>query len=231
MWRVRAYVWTYGVFGKHPRVGNRVHRSYLFQRLMPILANFDRAFSDRQYMTENLLPALITHQVRRMLFVGCKAYTARYSRKLARAGIDLWTTDIDPEAAIWGETGRHIVCDVTKIDEFCAPESFDAVLLNGVIGDGVNEKGAMNRALEAIGHILKPGGLLLVGWNSDKDHPDPMELAAVSTYFRRECVLPLPLRKTFPDTDHVYDWLTKAKNSGTDTLIANIDRRQKSISA
>ncbi len=178
---------------------------------MPILANFDHGFSDRQYMTESILPALATHQLRRILSVGCRAYSVRYGRKLARAGIDYWTTDIDPDAAIWGETGRHIVCDVTRIDEFCAAEFFDAVLLNGVIGDGVDEEGAMNRALEAIGHILKPDGLLLIGWNSNKDHLDPMELAAVSSYFRRECVLPLPLRKTFPDTDHVYDWLTKLR--------------------
>lgn len=210
MWRIRVYVWIHKVFGKHPRLADRAHKSYLFRKLMPVLANFDYGFSDRRYMTENILPALETHQMRRILSVGCKAYTVRCGRRLARAGIDYWTADIDPDAAIWGEPGRHIVCDVTTIDEFCAPESFDAVLLNGVIGHGVDEEDAMNRALEAIGQILKPGGLLLVGWNSNKDHPDPMDLAAVSTYFCRECVLPLPLRKTFPDTDHVYDWLTKA---------------------
>jgi SAM-dependent methyltransferase len=211
MWRVRVYVWIYTVCGKHPRVGNWVHKSYWFQKLMPVLADFDHGFSDRRYMTQDILAALVKQQVQRVLFVGCRAYTARYGGRLARAGVDYWTTDIDPEAAIWGARGRHIVSDITKIDDVCDPESFDAILLNGVIGDGVDDEDAMNRAVEAIARILKPGGILLIGWNSDKDHPDPMRLAAVATYFCHQCPLPLPLRKTFPDTDHVYDWLTKTK--------------------
>jgi SAM-dependent methyltransferase len=209
MWRVQVYVWICKVFGKHPRVGNRVHQLYLFRKLLSMLANFDRGFSDRLYMTKSILPALTAQRMQRVLFVGCRAYTARYGRKFARAGIEYWTTEIDPEAAIWGEPRRHIIGDITKIDDLCAPESFDAVLLNGVFGHGVDNESAMNRAVTAISQILKPGGILLIGWNSNKKHPDPMALAAVDSYFRHECVLPLPLRKTFPDTDHVYDWLTK----------------------
>lgn len=221
MWRVRVYVWICRVFGKHPRVGNWAHQLYLFRKLLPLLANFDHGFSDRLYMTKSILPALVAQRMQRILFVGCRAYTARYGGKFARAGIEYWTAEIDPEAAIWGEPNRHIVGDVTKIDELCAPAFFDAVLLNGVIGDGVDDEYAMNRAVTAIEKILKPSGILLIGWNSDKDHPDPMTIAAVDEYFHRECVLPLPLRKTFPDTDHVYDWLTKpgdaeAKAAGGD---------------
>jgi hypothetical protein len=69
----------------------------------------------------------------------------------------------------------------------------------------------MNRAVKAITRILRPNGILLIGWNTQKRHPDPMELEAVTKYFRRECPLPLPQRKTFPDTDHAYDWLVKTK--------------------
>jgi len=176
---------------------------------MPFLANFNQVFSDRQYMTQNILPALEKRQIQRMLFVGCRAYTARSGGRLARAGIDYWTTDIDPQAAIWGWRDHHIVSDIKEIHNVCASESFDAVLLNGVIGHGVDDEDAMNRAVEAIAQILKPGGILLIGWNSHKNHPDPMTLAAVTTYFSRQSVSSLPLRKTFPDTDHVYDWLTK----------------------
>ena len=186
-----------------------MHKTYFFRTLMILLANFDHGFSDRQYMTHNILPALEKHQIQRILLVGCRAYTARYGGRLARAGVDCWTTDIDPQAAIWGVKDQHIVADIKNIHNICPPESFDAVLLNGVIGDGVDDEDAMNRAVEAIVQILKPGGILLIGWNSNKNHPDPMTLAAVTTYFSRQAVSPLPLRKTFPDTDHVYDWLQK----------------------
>lgn len=38
-----------------------------------------------------------------------------------------------------------------------------------------------------------------------------MNLEAVTMYFRRVSVLPLPSRKTFLDTDHVYEWLVKTR--------------------
>jgi SAM-dependent methyltransferase len=176
---------------------------------MAVLANFDHSFSDRRYMSENILPALETARMRRVLFVGCKPYTARYGRRLTDAGIKYWTTDVDPAAAMWGEKNHHIVGDVTRIDDVCTPDSFDAVLLNGVIGDGLDEEDQINRAVTAIARILRPNGILLIGWNSQKKHPDPLRLEAVATYFRHECVFSLPVRKTFPDTDHVYDWLVK----------------------
>jgi SAM-dependent methyltransferase len=215
-WRVKLYISAHSVLERHPRVGNWLQKSHLFRTSMPFLFNFDRCFSDRLYMTENILPALALSKVQRLLFVGCREYTARYGRRLTPAGIDYWTTDIDPAAAVWGEKGRHIVCDVAKIDDACPAESFDAVLLNGVIGSGVDEESAMNRAVKAIARILRPNGILLIGWNSDKKHPDPTELESVALYFNRQPALNLPLRKTFPDTDHVYDWLVKTNATEAD---------------
>jgi SAM-dependent methyltransferase len=158
---------------------------------------------------EEIFPTLALSKVQRVLFVGCKAYTARYGRQLTHTGIDYWTADIEPTAAIWGEEDRHIICDIGLIDNVCGTESFDAVLLNGVIGSGVDEESEINRAIGAIARILRPNGLLLIGWNSDKRHPDPVTVEAANRYFRRTQALPLPVRKTFPDTDHVYDWLVK----------------------
>jgi SAM-dependent methyltransferase len=202
-------------------MGNWMHKWYFFRTLMTLLANFDRSFNDRRYMSDNILPALETARVRRVLFVGCKPYTARYGRRLTVAGIDYWTTDVDPLAAMWGERNHHIVADVTRIDDLCTPDSFDAVLLNGVIGDGtgLDEEDQMNRAVTAIARILRPNGILLIGWNSQKKHSDPIQLDAVATYFRHECLFPLPSRKTFSDTDHVYDWLVK-NNAPTTRITA-----------
>jgi hypothetical protein len=215
MSRVQLYISAQSLLYRYPRLKNRVRNSYLFRILVPFLFDFNRSLSDRRYMTENILPALASSQVKRVLFVGCKAYTARYGKQLTRAGIDYWTTDIAPAAAIWGAKDHHIVCDIAKIDELSPPESFDVVLFNGVIGDGtgLDEEDHMNRAITAIARILRTNGTLLIGWNASKKHADPMQLEAIATYFRHECVFSLPVRKTFPDTDHVYDWLMKRNSA------------------
>ena len=211
MSRVQLYISAQSFLYRYPNLKNWVRNSYLFRTVVPMLFDFSGSFNDRQYMTGKILPALASSKARRILFVGCKAYTARYGKRLTHAGIEYWTTDIAPAAAIWGEKDHHIVCDITKIDDLSPPESFDVVLFNGVIGDGVDKEDDMNRAITAIARILRPNGTLLIGWNSLKKHPDPMELGAVATYFRHECVFSLPVRKTFPNTDHVYDWLVKNK--------------------
>jgi SAM-dependent methyltransferase len=213
MSKVQLYISAAAVLHRHPKLENWVRKSYLFRTLMPFLFHFDGNFSDRQYMTQNILPSLISAKVQRVLFVGCKVYTAHYGKQLTRAAIDYWTTDIDPAAAIWGQKDHHVVCDIAKIDDVFLADSFDVVLLNGVLGDGVDEESHMNRAVKAIARILRPNGILLIGWNSQKKHPNPIELEAVTMYFRRERVLPLPLRKTFPNTDHVYDWLVKISDA------------------
>lgn len=211
MSRVQLYISAQSFLYRYPNLKNWVRNSYLFRTVVPLLFDFSGSFNDRQYMTEKILPALASSQARRILFVGCKAYTARYGKRLTHAGIEYWTTDIAPAAAIWGEKDHHIVCDIAKIGDLFPPESFDVVLFNGVIGDGVDKEDDMNRAITAIAWILRPNGTLLIGWNSLKKHPDPMELEAIAAYFRHECLFSLPVRKTFPDTDHVYDWLVKTK--------------------
>jgi len=212
MWRVKFYISAQSAIHRHPKLHRWIRKSSLFRTLVPVVFNLDRSFSDRQYMTQHILPALASQKVPRVLFVGCKAYTARYGKRLIRAGVDYWTTDINPAAAIWGEKDHHIISDIAKIDDVCPAESFDAVLLNGVIGDGVDDESEMNRAVTAIARILRPSGMLLIGWDALKKHPDPIGIEAVTTYFRHESVLSLPVRKIFVDTDKVYDWLIKTQS-------------------
>jgi hypothetical protein len=222
MWTVRLYILAQRIVDRHPKLKNWARNSYLYRTLPPFLFNFGRDYVDRRYMTQHILPALASTKIQRVLFVGCKAYTSRYGKQLTRTAIDYWTTDINPAAAIWGEKDHHIVCDIAKIDDVCPAESFDAVLLNGVIGDGVDDESQMNRTVTAIARILRPNGILLIGWNSLKKHPDPMKLDAVTTYFRHECMLPLPVRKTFPNTDHVYDWLVKINDAEANAMTRTV---------
>jgi hypothetical protein len=71
----------------------------------------------------------------------------------------------------------------------------------------------MNRSIEAIARILRQDGmLLLISW-SNREVKDPTRLESARVHFRREQVLPLPLRKTFPDTGATYDWLVKTSGA------------------
>jgi len=176
--------------------------------------------SVRQYMTESIFPALAAMNPKRVLFVGCKSYTAHYGKQLTRTPIEYWTTDIDPAAAIWGEKDRHIVCDIAKINEMCPPGWFDVVILNGVFGYGVDEEKEMDRAIAAIARILREDGILLIGW-TPREVKDPTRLESTRVHFRRKRVSPLPLRKTFPDTDDVYDWLVKTSRSQHNAVADN----------
>jgi hypothetical protein len=224
MWKVRFYIWSQSQINKHPNFKNWFRKTYLYRKLTPFLFDFDASFSDRRYMTRHILPALASAKVRRVLFVGCKAYTARYGRRLTRAGIEYWTTDINPAAAIWGEQDHHIVSDIAQIDKICPAELFDVVLLNGVIGDGVDDESQINQTVTAIARILRPNGLLLIGWDALKEHSNPMEIHATNTFFRHESILALPVRKTFADTDKVYDWLIKIQAPEADRLYDNSPR-------
>lgn len=173
-------------------------RVYLLEKEVP-------SKSDRKYLTETILPNLSNGPYGRVLFVGCRSYTKDYGRFFTQKGIEYWTTDIDPAARAWGAPDRHVVCDVSKIDAEFDPEYFDAVILNGVFGYGVDEVDLMNETLKAIRAILKPGGLLMIGWNTGLTD-DPRKLPNLGHHFVHVSPAPLPKRKTFADNTHVYDF-------------------------
>jgi SAM-dependent methyltransferase len=161
---------------------------------------------DRSYLRRLILPALARDPLRRVLFVGVRAYTRRYGEEFRRlAGGGFFTIDSDPGAARWGEPGRHASGDVRRLDTHYPAGSFDAVVMNGVFGWGVDDRPDMDRAIEAIHAVLAPGGLLLVGWNTDRSH-DPDTLDAVARLFAPTAVHGLPARHRVPGVTHVFAW-------------------------
>ena len=128
-----------------------------------------------------------------MLFVGCRRYTQFYDRYFADAGTEYWTTDIDPESRRWGVKNRHVVCDIRHADAHFPAGHFDAVLLNGVFGFGVDDVAGMNETIVAPVRMTKPSGVLMIGWNDDL-LDDPLELESVMTHFSHGCRLPIDKR-------------------------------------
>ena len=157
-------------------------------------------------LVERYLPAF-AKAGGRILWVGCQAYTADYPARLEANGAEVWTLEFDPAAAHWGREGRHRTGDLKAVDTLFADLTFDAILCNGVLGFGVNAPTDQQTALDAMAAVLKPGGRLLLGWNTDKIS-DPVAAGFTNAY-RPTTLGDLPARMTFPTVTHVFDLLER----------------------
>lgn len=165
-----------------------------------------RALPDRRLLIETYVPA-VAQAGGRILWVGCRAYTRDDYPALARHGAEVWTTDIDPKAARWGQRGRHRTGDICTIDQVFADRTFDAVVCNGVLGFGADSPDMQDQALAAMARILRPGGLLLLGWNTDKID-DPLTVPSAAAYAPTPFA-GQPSRVRFNAVTHVYDALRR----------------------
>ncbi len=160
---------------------------------------------DRKLMLEDYLPAFAAGGGR-ILWVGCKLYTADYPALLETQGAEVWTTDIDARVEGYGRAGRHRTGDISEADTLFADLAFDAVLCNGILGFGVDRPEDQRMTLRALWKITAPGGRLLLGWNTDRI-ADPLGLAAPE--FAPEPLGDLPARVEVPGVTHVYDLLIR----------------------
>ena len=161
----------------------------------------------RMVLVNEILPAYAACGGR-ILWIGCRRYTKNYGALLERNGGECWTVDIEPEHAKWGERGRHLTWDLITIDQLIAASSFDSVLCNGVFGFGVDTRAAQLAALRAMATILKPGGRLLLGWNTERVE-DPRSLDFVQKAFGGDDLTAHGPRWAIPEAGYVYDFLRR----------------------
>ena len=161
----------------------------------------------RVQLVNEILPAYSAFGGR-ILWIGCRRYTKEYGSLLARNGGECWTTDIEIAHAKWGETGRHFTWDLVWIDELIAGGSFDTVLCNGVFGFGVDTRQSQLAALKAMWRILKPGGRLLLGWNTDRVE-DPTTFDFVQSAFVADAPTAQGARCAVPEAAYVYGFLRR----------------------
>jgi len=166
-----------------------------------------RDLPDRRVMSEAYVPAL-SAEAGRILWVGCRKYTLEDYAALEEGGGEVWTTDIDSSAERWGRKGRHRTGDVCDADNLFGDITFDAVVCNGVLGYGVDSPEQQRRALTALAAILKPGGRLLLGWNTDKIE-DPEVAGLLAQDFTPSALGDQPARVRFDAVTHVYDSLVR----------------------
>ncbi|HSF34221.1 MAG TPA: class I SAM-dependent methyltransferase [Candidatus Tectomicrobia bacterium] len=145
---------------------------------------------DRSILTEVILPYFAQHTVfQKILFVGCSAYTQRYEELFK--GKEYWTIDPKQVKRKYGSK-RHIVDSVTNIGRYVARRYFDVIIMNGVIGFGLNHIGDIEPAIDACYEALASEGILLVGWNDTPRRTpiDIRQLRALSK-FREHAFEPL----------------------------------------
>ena len=161
---------------------------------------------DRRLLEGTLLPALDADPaIRSVLFVGVARYTRRYVRLLSHTR--MLTVDASAARARHGAP-QHLQARFEDTAGLIDPP-VDAVVLNGVLGHGLNDAVALGAALDACDSVLAPGGLLLLGMNERlATHVDPGAELAARGYVacrlpgldRDRVVLPTPFR----EREHTY---------------------------
>lgn len=107
-----------------------------------------------------------------VLFVGVQWYTAAYAARFP-PGRRFATIDPNPAVARFGADG-HVVGAVQDVGALFSDVTFDAIVMNGVIGFGLDDPREVERAIGACAAKLRPGGLLVLGVNEQKPtHVDP----------------------------------------------------------
>ena len=146
---------------------------------------------DRRVLEDRVLGHLAAApSPQRILSVGVRAYTRHHAALLAPHRLE--TIDIDPAAARHGSALRHVVASVCEADRHFAPARFDAVVMNGVFGWGLDTRADLDAALTALHRVLRPGGLLVIGWNDVAlRRPFPLASAAALALFEPHSIAAL----------------------------------------
>jgi len=118
---------------------------------------------DRSILEEVVLPYFAEHtSFQKILFVGCSAYTQWYEHIFHSK--EYWTIDFKHVKRKYGAK-CHIVDSITNVRRYVAKNYFDVIIMNGVIGYGLNRVGDIEQAIDACYEVLATEGILLVGWN------------------------------------------------------------------
>lgn len=141
-----------------------------------VAALIDGRARDRRLLED----VILAHHARRIeaiavLSIGTHRATRHYETLLR--GHRYVTLDRDPAMAAFGSSQQHLVGGVEDVAGALRAESFDLVVFNGVIGWGLDDAEAADRALRHLHRVLKPGGELVVGWN---DRPGRRPFGPVS---------------------------------------------------
>ena len=130
---------------------------YKHQLLLKFANKVKFTYSDidsRKYL-EEIIPCFPEP----MLFLGWAKYTKDYAKICKMVSVD-YNKGVKPD----------IVADITT-DRFVTEvkkkhKAYKSLIINGVIGWGVNEPDDIHKALFNCKKVMAPGGYMLMGWNA-----------------------------------------------------------------
>ncbi|MDQ3897813.1 MAG: class I SAM-dependent methyltransferase [Actinomycetota bacterium] len=171
---------------------------------------------DRHILENVIFPALLAREdVRRVLFVGCAWYTQSYAASFHDRLF--CTMDIDERVRRYG-ADHHVVASMTDIADYFDPGSLDVVICNGVVGFGLDSEHDCDRAFEGTYAALRPGGLLIVGWDDAEGCRPTVALDDLKSVqaFHRGALPPFPSWRypTFSPLGHTFDFYVKPYDDG-----------------
>jgi SAM-dependent methyltransferase len=162
---------------------------------------------DRETLEREILPYFSRCvDFREVLFVGCDWYTRRYERLFGSR--NYISIEVDPKRRSFGAK-RHIVASLADLADHVPAGTLDLILCNGVFGWGLDARDEVARAFAACAACLRPGGVLMLGWDDVPEHRpfDPLtlpELRALDAW----TFPPFAAARRSVGT-HVYDFFVK----------------------
>jgi hypothetical protein len=136
-----------------------------------------RITSDDRFILEEVILPYFAKDTRcqKVLFVGCAAYTQWYEEIFQHQ--EYWTIDPKRVKQKYGSK-RHLIDSIARIRRYVTNDYFDVIVINGVIGFGLNHISDIEPAIDACYEVLARQGILLIGWN-DTAQRTPIDLRAI----------------------------------------------------
>jgi len=169
-------------------------------------------FKDRRILEKTIFPYLISDKkYQNILFVGCHWYTKPYNAIFKDK--NYWTIDPLPKRKQYGSS-NHVMTKIEDAGQHFHSDFFDVIICNGVIGWGLNKIEHAEQAFNICNLLLRPNGLLIIGWNNRPGRKpyDPNDLKSLQSFSPFH--FPPLGTNSFPVksfTNHVYQFFTKNK--------------------
>lgn len=153
-----------------------------------------------------------TSKSSKLLFIGLDKHNWHYPRLL---DLEFHTIDLDPRNARYARKGLHTVGTATQLGEYYKPASFDVVIANGMVGFGINSLDAFDAMIHGVARVLKPGGLLVLGYSKlpDRVHFELDQASALKPFRAERPDIPMmsgPQHLIPNEFQHVYWFMSKA---------------------
>jgi SAM-dependent methyltransferase len=138
-------------------------RALLHRGLRGIGLDVSLPTEDRRLLEHVVLPYFAGDPAyRRVLFVGCDWYTSHYEKLFT--GREYWTLEKEARRRKHG-AARHVTDALANLKAHFAERHFDLIVVNGVLGWGLDDAEEAERSLLACAGALREGGVLVLGWN------------------------------------------------------------------